>query len=361
MYLIYRKYARTLLDIALIVVSVFLILFLFSGFYQIAAPILFGLVIYAMIEPLAAWLHRKGMNKPSAALVSVLVFLIVIVTIISLAGMIFTFQLQQLAKLVASNQDSFRESFDVQLHWVQTQIAAMSPEVVQEIQKYISQFVEYGSQLLSNVLNWLFSVVTSVPTLLFNIVIGMILAFYLSSEINLWREWVRVNVPNSIKSVHGFLRDHVFSGIISYIKSQLVLVSLTFVIVFLGLLLIGVENAFSIAVLAAIFDILPILGIPVIFVPWIAYSFIVGDAERGIWLLVLLIVAFFTRQILEPKIAGESIGVSAFVMLASMVVSLSLFGVAGVIITPFLVILIKALYEQQYFKRWIHMPEDELK
>jgi sporulation integral membrane protein YtvI len=361
MYLIYRKYARTLLDIGLIVISVFLILFLFSGFYQIAAPILFGLVIYAMIEPLAAWLHRKGMNKPSAALVSVLVFLIVIVTIISLAGMIFTFQLQQLAKLVASNQDSFRASFESQLEWAQTQIAAMSPEVVQQIEKYISQFVDSGSKLLSNVLNWLFSVVTSVPTLLFNIVIGMILAFYLSSEINLWRAWIQKNVPNSIKSVHGFLRDHVFSGIISYIKSQLILVSLTFVIVFFGLLLIGVDNAFSIAVLAAIFDILPILGIPVIFVPWIGYSFIVGDVERGIWLLVLLVVAFLTRQILEPKIAGQSIGVSAFVMLASMVVSLSLFGVAGVIITPFLMILIKALYEKQYFKRWIHMPEDEFK
>jgi predicted PurR-regulated permease PerM len=46
-------------------------------------------------------------------------------------------------------------------------------------------------------------------------------------------------------------------------------------------------------------------------------------------------------------------------MLSCMVISLSLFGVAGVIITPFLVILIKALYDHGYIKKWIHMPADE--
>lgn len=59
------------------------------------------------------------------------------------------------------------------------------------------------------------------------------------------------------------------------------------------------------------------------------------------------------------KITGESLGVSAFTTLAFMIVSLSLFGVAGVILSPVLIILLKALYTQGYFQRWIRKPEDE--
>jgi sporulation integral membrane protein YtvI len=359
MYPLYKKYARTMLDIALIAVSVFLILFLFSLFYQIAAPIFFGLIIYIMIEPLAAWLHRRGMKKPTASLISVLVFIIVTASVLVIAGMIFTLQIQQLANSITINSSEFKASFKENLDLLQAQFEALPPEIVAELQTYVGKLVSYGSEFVSSFLLWMFSMVTSLPTLLFNFVIGLILAFYLSSEINLWRDWAKEKVPNSIKSAAAFLRENVFSGILSYMRSQLKLVSFTFVIVFIGLLFMGMKNAFSIAVLAAIFDVLPILGIPVIFVPWIVYCLIVGEVSMAIYLTVLFLVAFFTRQILEPKISGQSIGVSAFTMLACIVISLSLFGVAGVIITPFLVILIKALYDHGYFRKWIHLPEDE--
>ena len=72
----------------------------------------------------------------------------------------------------------------------------------------------------------------------------------------------------------------------------------------------------------------------------------------------MLLVVILVRQIMEPKITGESLGVSAFTTLAFMIV-LSLFGFAGVILSPVLIILIKALYTQGYLQRWIRKPEDE--
>jgi len=51
--------------------------------------------------------------------------------------------------------------------------------------------------------------------------------------------------------------------------------------------------------------------------------------------------------------------VSAFTMLAFMMISLSLFGVAGLILAPILMILLKALYDQGYFHRWVRFPKDE--
>ncbi len=148
-------------------------------------------------------------------------------------------------------------------------------------------------------------------------------------------------------------------GIVTYLKAQAKLISLTFIVIFIALLILNVNNAFSIALLAAIFDVLPLLGVSTLFIPWIIYLLVVGQTTLAIWLAVLLVVVIGTRQILEPKITGDSLGVSAFTMLSFMIVSLSLFGVAGLILSPVLIILVKALYEQGYLKRWIRMPAEE--
>jgi len=79
----------------------------------------------------------------------------------------------------------------------------------------------------------------------------------------------------------------------------------------------------------------------------------------AIWLTVLWMIVILFRQIAEPKITGDSLGVSAFTMLSFMVISLSLFGVVGIILSPILLILIKALYEEGYLTKWIHLPEGE--
>ncbi|MNR30868.1 hypothetical protein D3C85_1483440 [compost metagenome] len=66
------------------------------------------------------------------------------------------------------------------------------------------------------------------------------------------------------------------------------------------------------------------------------------------------------RQLLEPKITGNSIGVSsAFLMLAFVIFSMSAFGVAGLILSPILLILIKELIQQGYLQRWIYLPQEE--
>jgi predicted PurR-regulated permease PerM len=73
---------------------------------------------------------------------------------------------------------------------------------------------------------------------------------------------------------------------------------------------------------------------------------------------VLLGLVILVRQILEPKITGDTLGVSSFTMLSAMIISLSIFGVSGLILSPILIILLKALYDQGYLSRWIRLPED---
>lgn len=201
--------------------------------------------------------------------------------------------------------------------------------------------------------------ISSFTSFIFNAAIGLILAYFLSIEIVDWKRIANEKTPNTFKQAFFFLRDNVLKGIWVYIKAQSKLISITFIVILASLLLLGVKNALIISIIAAIFDVLPLLGVSTIFIPWITYLFIVGDVQLGIWVTAIWLVVIVARQLLEPKITGDSLGVSAFTMLAFMIISLSLFGVAGMIMSPILLILVKALYDQGYFERWIRKPIGE--
>ena len=136
---------------------------------------------------------------------------------------------------------------------------------------------------------------------MFNFIVGIILAYFLSIEIDSWKRLAGEKTPKTFKSVFFFLKENVVKGIVSYIKAQAKLITLTFIVIFFALLMLGVNNAFSIALLSGIFDVLPLLGVSTLFIPWIIYLFIVGKRHFAIWLSALLLVVILVRQIMEPK------------------------------------------------------------
>ncbi|MFV9510360.1 sporulation integral membrane protein YtvI [Tepidibacillus sp. LV47] len=359
MFTFYKKYAKTVFDIFLLILTVYLIMLVFSYVYNIAKPIFIGFVIYLLIEPLARFLHKRGIKKSMATTISTLVFILIILGIVVTFGIIFTLQIQQLAESLPRYIYFFQEELMAKAHDIQGKLSALPPNVVEKVRDYSQIIADKSSAFLSGVLLGIFHFLTSIPTLVVNFVLGLILAYFLSLEIVMWKRLAEEKTPKTFKRAFYFLKEHVIKGILTYIKAQLKLISFTFIMIFIGLLLLGIENSFSISLLAAFFDMLPILGISTVFIPWIIYLIIIGNTVRAFWLGLLLLVVIVFRQIAEPKITGESLGVSAFTMLSFMVISLSLFGVAGVILSPVLVILIKALYEKGYLKKWIRIPEDE--
>ena len=357
----YRKYWRTAFDIALIVLTVYLILFAFSYLYRIATPIFLSFIIFMFIEPPARWMNRLGIRKSIASGISVLLFTIVIVGLFVGAGYIMTTQITGLAEKLPYYQQLLTEQFQKNSTLIGNKINLLPENVVKKAYEVIGYITNWGQELATTFLLSLGGYLKSFSTFIFNFSIGIILAYFLSLEITDWKQTATEKTPRTFKKAFFFLKDNVFSGIGAYLKAQGKLISITFCVIFVSLLLLGVENAFSISLLSAVFDVLPLLGVGTVFIPWIIYLFIVGHTSLAIWLSVLFLAVVLTRQILEPKITGDTLGVSAFTMLAFMIMSLSLFGIAGVILSPILMILIKALYEQRYFHRWIRPPKGEIR
>jgi len=355
----YQKYWRTAFDIALIAFTVWLLMFLFSYAYRIATPVFLSFVIFLAIEPLAKRLARLGMRKAIASAISVLVFTLVILSAFVGAGYLLISETTGLYEDLPKYQETLKKQISVTTGYLNERIGELPEGVTSKSQDIVDQVTAWGTKVAQHFLMGLVNFLSSFSTFLFNLVIGIVLAYFLSVEIEDWKKTASEKTPNTFKRAFFFLKDNVFAGIGGYLKSQLKLIGVTFVVVLTALLVLRVDNAFTIAVISAIFDVLPLLGVGTVFIPWIIYLFIVGNTTLAIWLTVVFLAVVITRQILEPKITGDTLGVSAFTMLVCMIVSLSLFGVAGVILSPILVILIKALYDQRYFHRWIRAPKGE--
>jgi sporulation integral membrane protein YtvI len=359
----YRKYYKTVFDIALLLLTIYLFMLLFSYLYGIAKPIFIAFVIFLIIEPLARFLHRRGMKKSIATAISTIIFTLVILGALTGAAFIFTTQLLTLKEKLPEYAAVLQKEIILRSDFLKTRIDAVPEEVmgniIEKAKEYATIVTEKGSKIAVQFLSGTFNMLTSFSTFVVNFIVGIILAYFLSIEIEHWKKLAGSNTPKTFKTAYYFLKENVLIGIVGYLKAQLKLIGLTFIVIFIALLVLNVDNAFSIALLSAIFDVLPLLGVSTVFIPWIIYLFVVGSTKLAICLSVLLGIVILVRQIMEPKITGDSLGVSAFTMLAFMIISLSLFGVAGLILSPVLIILIKALYEQGYLQRWIRRPEEE--
>ncbi|EFM09368.1 protein of unknown function UPF0118 [Paenibacillus curdlanolyticus YK9] len=355
----YKKYWRTAFDIALIALTVYLIMFAFSHLYKIATPVFLSFFIYIFIEPPARWMNKLGIKKSIASAISVLLFTLVILSVFLGTGYIIADQANGLIQKLPVYQQIMKDQVALHSDWIAAKMDTLPPDLLGQFDKVVDYVTSKGQHLATQFLLTISSYLTSFSAFIFNFAIGIILAYFLSVEIKDWKRVAADKTPNTFKKAFSFLRDNVFKGIGAYLKSQLKLISITFIVIFVSLLLLGVDNAFTISVVSAIFDVLPLLGVGTVFVPWIIYLFIVGKTTLAIWVSALFLTVVLARQILEPKITGDTLGVSAFTMLAFMIISLSLFGIAGVILSPILIILLKALYDQGYFHRWIRLPQGE--
>ena len=118
----------------------------------------------------------------------------------------------------------------------------------------------------------------------------------------------------------------------------------------MGFSILGVEYSLLLAVITAIIDVLPILGTGTVLIPWGIISLFQGNFVLGIGILVLYGVITLVRQIIEPKIVGDYIGLYPLVSLICMYVGLRLFGIVGLFLLPISVIMLKNLHDKGIIK-----------
>lgn len=117
------------------------------------------------------------------------------------------------------------------------------------------------------------------------------------------------------------------------------------VICTVGFLFVKREYALLLGIGVAILDAFPVLGSGLVLVPWAVICLIRGNYLQVAVLVIMYLLCVLVREGLEPKLLGNGIGISPLYTLMAVYVGVELFGILGVILGPFGLVIIRAVLE----------------
>lgn len=144
----------------------------------------------------------------------------------------------------------------------------------------------------------------------------------------------------------GELLRHILSdmarGAKGYLRAQVILMGVTFLILSAGFLYLGVPLPLLIALGIALVDFIPIIGSGIVMVPWALISYFNGNRDMAIGIGVLYVVLTVVRQVIEPKVMGDQIGLRPLYTFLATIFGTLTMGPLGFILAPMGVIIVNS-------------------
>ncbi len=328
----------------------------FKYLFAILLPLLIGAGIGALASAIAVKLSKYTQASRKAVSFAVLLFLLFsLVALLFLAVRRLVTELGKLADGIGKGEGVIADFFEKVTSLISNagnRIALWIPGVgndghlqaAEKINGYIEDLLgDALSALGSAIPGILTSILGALPDLFIGVIVAVIAAFYFTLDGARIKSGLKSILPSSAERFISHIKKEAAVAAIGYLRSYSLILFITFAEIFFGLSVLGVEYSFLIAAISAVVDILPILGVGIVLIPWALFCLISRNLFLGIGLIILYVIIVIVRQFIEPKIVGESLGIHPLLTLASFYIGYRLFGFAGIILAPILLIIWRAL------------------
>lgn len=219
------------------------------------------------------------------------------------------------------------------------------PQAVQDnILQAVDDIANAGVGLITQGINLTLNAASKVPSLIVILVIALIGAYFMLKDRDRLVESTLAAVPAGVREKTRDLQQRIVVDLVGFIKAQFILLTLTTVVIGVGLIAIGINYWMTLAIVAGVLDIIPVLGPGFLLIPWAIGAWTLGQTALATKLILLFGLSFFLRQLFQAKILGDFIGVHPLPMLLALYAGIHFFGIQGIIVAPVLVIIAKALY-----------------
>ncbi|MBQ7096845.1 MAG: sporulation integral membrane protein YtvI [Clostridia bacterium] len=348
---LYEKRRKFIVNVTYFALIVSLVFLFFKYAVVWLMPFIIGFILASIANPLVSKICGKtGINRRLCAFVVMLLeyFLIIFVVWVAIAKILGSAQavFADLPRYFDENIVPFWNNFKITL----TEISRdWPPEVLVHVSSFTDGAFESLRGLISGASEHFLSFITQttgrIPFLFLSVVFAVLSSFFISMDYDEIRAWVKGHIPTRLVGVVSDTKLQLGKTLLKYVKAYSIILSITFVELIIGLMILRVENFLGIAAIIAVFDILPILGTGGIIIPWSLFSFASGNYFLGIGLLVLYLVIILVRNFAEPKIIGMQLGLHPLVTLLTIYVGYRFFGIIGMIGLPVMTTIFLALHK----------------
>ncbi|MBR6708278.1 MAG: sporulation integral membrane protein YtvI [Clostridia bacterium] len=178
------------------------------------------------------------------------------------------------------------------------------------------------------------AILRALPKIMLFLAVTILACFYFALDLERINGAIRGLLPRSVQRRLPRLKQRAAGTALRWLRAYLLLMTLTFCELLIGFALLDLDYAFLPALLIALVDLFPVLGVGTVLLPWSLFCFFGGNYHLGIGLLILYGVTTIVRQIAEPRIVGESMGLHPLLTLVAMYVGFRLWGLGGMLLSP---------------------------
>ena len=349
-----KRYSKALINLGIAAVVLLGIIYLLPKVLMFFLPFVVGWIIALLASPLVRFFEEK--LKLQRKIGSAFVIVVVIALVVLLIYFACSWIAEQVVGLFNALPDmwagmeadinSAGKSLNTLLSRLPGDTQVDLDNLAATIGNYFGGFLEKnGTPTIEAAGNF----AKQLPAVFIGLIMALLSAYFFVAERQQINEWFRKHTPATLQLYYGMIRRSLVKSVGGYLKAQLKIEIWMYLLLMIGLGLLGVNYYALIALGIAVLDFLPFLGTGTVLIPWAVIKIFSTDYRMAVWLLIIWCGGQLARQLIQPKIVGDSIGVPPLPTLLLLYVGYRLGGVLGMIIAVPLGLLVYTMFREGAF------------
>lgn len=349
------KYIKAVLNLLTAVVLLLLLIFVLPKLLGFFMPFVVGWIIAMIANPLVRFFEQKIKIRRKAG--SAIVIIAVLALVVGLGYLVIAKLISEGAGFI-SDLPNIWKGLESDLKQVGTNLTDFYARFPLEIRENVSVISEKLVQYIGDAINGLSApTVTAVgnfakniPSIIIGTIMCLLSSYFFVAEKENVGKFLKKFLPQGFREKWKVLSSSLAGAVGGYFKAQCKIEIWIYLILMVGLWILKVDYALLIALLIAVLDFLPIFGTGAVLWPWAVIELLAGDYRMALSLMIIWGVAQLIRQIIQPKIVGDSIGMPPIPTLFLLFIGYKVGSVVGIILAVPIGIVVVNMYEAGLFE-----------
>lgn len=350
-----RKYIKAILNLIIAIILTVAVIWLTPKVIVFFMPFIIGWIIALLASPLVRLFEVKLKIKRKAG--SVVVIVVVIGLIVLVGYLVCAKLIREIASFI-QDIPSMWASLETDFNSISQNLSVVYDKLPADIQNTLNSIAEQANELAGTLVSRLSSptleavgnFAKQLPTLIIGVIMCLLSSYLFVSERDQITTFVKRYTPEWILLRFRLMKQSVVKAVGGYFKAQLKIEIWIYLFLVIGFLILRIDYAILIAFGVAIMDFLPFFGTGTIMVPWAIVKLLSADYKMTIGLLLIWGISQLFRQIIQPKIVGDSIGVPPIPTLFLLYIGYMASGVLGMIVAVPVGLILWTMYEAGAFE-----------
>ena len=349
-----RKYSKALVNLVIALAILIGIVFLVPRALMFFLPFVVGWIIALMASPLVRFFEEKFKLKRKIG--SAFVIIAVIALVVLLIYFVLTWLAEQMGGLLTSLPDMWA-GMEADINNMGRRLNTLLARLPADTQLNLNNMADTVSSYIGDFLGRLGTptieaagnLAMQLPSIFIGMIMALLSAYLFVAERQQINEWFKQHTPVTLQRYYGMICRSLSKSVGGYLKAQLKIEVWMYVLLVIGLGVLKVNYYALIALGIAILDFIPFLGTGTVLIPWAVIKIFAADYQVAVGLLIIWCVGQLARNIIQPKIVGDSIGVPPLPTLVLLYVGYQVGGVVGMIIAVPLGLMVYSMYQEGVF------------